>query len=43
MDFMTDLFLDIDAGRENHLRATERPAWQRRPYARASLAYKMGQ
>jgi DNA-binding transcriptional LysR family regulator len=42
IDFMTDLFRDIDASRASHLRATERPAWQRRPYPRASLAYKDG-
>ena len=42
LDFMTDLFRDIDAGRDRHLRATERPTWQRRPYPRASLAYKGG-
>jgi DNA-binding transcriptional LysR family regulator len=40
MDFVTELFRDIDAGRKNHLRATERPGWQRRLYPRASLAYK---
>jgi hypothetical protein len=42
IDFMTELFRDIDASREKHLQATERPSWHRRPYPRASLGYKSG-
>lgn len=42
IDFMADLFRDIDAGRKNHLRPTERPTWPQRPYLRASLAYRAG-
>jgi DNA-binding transcriptional LysR family regulator len=42
IEFMTGLFVDIDESRKNHLRATERPSWQRRPVPRSSLAYKAG-
>ena len=38
IDFVVDVFAQLEATRAQPVRASERPAWRKRPYGRASAS-----